>query len=165
MKIKSRKFAPKTEMLKNETHEMTTLMAYITASTFEWQKCISYEETLRIVKYMLHILPKLSDRRTNSGSITVRDALLEAEHRLFLLVQTESFPAPKKDLMKASAINKDSVFLTLSPFIGLNELLRATGRTKQMEIATFDVRPPILLNSQHPLVSLDLQRLHNKHCH
>ena len=53
-KMISRKFAPRTELMKNETHEMTTLTAHVTikASTFEWQKYSSYEKRLRIVAYI-----------------------------------------------------------------------------------------------------------------
>ena len=52
-----------------------------------------------------------------------------------------------------------------SPFLGPNGLLRATGRTKQQEIATFDVKHPVLLDSRHPVVRLYLEHLHRKHCH
>ena len=66
-KIKSRKFAPRTELMKNENHEMTTLTAHVTinASTFEWQNYSSYEKCLRIMAYMLGILPQVSGNRTN----------------------------------------------------------------------------------------------------
>ena len=53
---------------------------------------------------MLRILPKKSGNRTNDGSKNDPDELLEAEHRFFLLVQTESFPANKKNLLKFSPL-------------------------------------------------------------
>ena len=91
--MKSRKFSPGTELRKNETHEMTTLTAHVTinASTFKWQNRSSYEKPLRILTYMLRIVQKFSSNRTSSASITDPDELLEAESRLFLLLQTESF--------------------------------------------------------------------------
>ena len=56
---------------------------------------------------------------------------------MFLPVQTESFPAGnpslKKVFLKSSPISKGSVVEMFSPFIELNELLRATRRTKQLE--------------------------------
>ena len=51
------------------------------------------------------------------------------------------------------------------PFIGPNQMLRATGRIQQLELATFDVKHLILLYSRHPLVHLHLHYLHIKHCH
>ena len=63
-----------------------------------------YEKNLRIVAFMLRILPKKSGNRTNDGSKNDPDELLEAEHRFFLLVQTESFPANKKNLLKFSPL-------------------------------------------------------------
>ena len=49
--------------------------------------------------------------------------------------------------------------------IGPNSLLRAQGRTKHLEVANFDVKYPILLDSRHPAVRLVLEHLHEKHCH
>ena len=58
-KMKSRKIAPGTELIKNETHEMTTFTAHVTinASPFQRQKYSSYGKLFRIVAYMLRILP------------------------------------------------------------------------------------------------------------
>ena len=103
--MKARNLARGTELMKNESHEMMTLTAHVTinASTFEWQNYSSYEKFLLLVAYMLRLLQKFSGNRTNSGSVTYPDELLEAESRLFLLVQTDSFPAEKTILLKSSA--------------------------------------------------------------
>ena len=52
-----------------------------------------------------------------------------------------------------------------SPIIGFNGLLHATGRTKKLEVPTFDMKHPIFLHSRHTLLHLYLQHLHNGHCH
>ena len=62
-------------------------------------------------------------------------------------------------------MSKLSVIKDFSPFIGPNGLLHAQGRTKHLEIANFDVKHPILLDSRHPAVRLFLEHLHEKHCH
>ena len=67
--------------------------------------------------------------------------------------------------MKSTPISTASVLVTFSPFIGPNELLLATERTKQLGVVTFDVKHPNLLDSRHHLVGLLLQKLQNKHCH
>ena len=47
-------------------------------------------------------------------------------------------------------------------FIGPNGLIRATGRVTQLE-KTFDVKHPILLDTNHPAVGLFLDHFHSKH--
>ena len=79
--------------------------------------------------------------------------------------KTKSFPAPKRNSLKSSPISKVSVLITLSPFSGPDELLRATGRTKELEVAIFEVKHLILLGDHHLSLRLCLQKLHNKHCH
>ena len=85
--------------------------------------------------------------------------------KLFYLVQQESFPAEKKSLLKESPLSSSSKILQFSPFIGPQALLRATGRTKQLEVSNFDAKHPILLDSRHPAVRLLLEHLHQSHCH
>ena len=124
-----------------------------------------YEKLLRILAYILRLLPKISDNRTETGSITDPVELEFAEQKLFYLVQSESFSSEKKALMKCLPISKPSVIKNFTPFIGPNGLLRAQGRTKQLEVASFYVKHPILLDSRHPAVRLLLEHLHEKHCH
>ena len=161
-KIKSKKFAPGNGMMKKETHEAMTLTTILTnnASTFEWQKYSSHQKRLRILAYKLPISPKFNGNRTNSGSITDTDELLEAERRLFLLFLAESFPAETKNLLKSAPNSKASALLTLSFFIGHNEPLGPTWRTKQLENAISDVEHLILFDSRLPLVRLYLQHLY-----
>ena len=135
------------------------------AVTLEWQKYSSYEKLLRILAYILRLLPNLSGNRTEIGSITDPAELEFAEQKLFYLVQLESFSSEKKALLKCLLISKPSVLKYFTPFIGPNGLLRAQGRTKQLEVASFDVKHPILLNSRHPAVRFFLGHLHEKHCH
>ena len=135
------------------------------ALTLEWQKYSSYEKLLRILAYILRLLPKFSDNRTKTGSITDLAELEVAEQKFIYLVQSESFPNEKKSLLKCLSISKPSVVKNFSPFIGPNGLLRAQGRTKQLEVASFDVKHSILLDSRHPAVRLFLEHLQEKHCH
>ena len=120
-KIKSRKFAHETEMMKKEIHEMLTLKAHVTtnASTFERQKYSCYEKLLLIVAYMLRILVKFSGTRTNTGYLTDLEDLLEAERKLFLLVQTESFLAKKNNLLKLYPSARLRYWLDFAPSLDL----------------------------------------------
>ena len=67
--------------------------------------------------------------------------------------------------MKSCPHSKSSKIVEFSPFIGPIGLLRASGRTKQLDVATFDMEHPILLDSRHPRVRLFLENLHNNQCH
>ena len=71
----------------------------------------------------------------------------------------------KKCFLKSSPPSESSKIVEFSPFIGPNGLLRASGRTKQLDVASFDTKHPILLESCHPLVRLFLENLHGKQCH
>ena len=100
--------------------------------------------------YMLRLLPKNESKRTDTGCITDPAELDDAQHRMFHLVQFESFNTEKKCLLKSSPLNKSSEIVEFSPFIGPNGLLLASGRTKQLDVASFDMKHPILPDSRHP---------------
>ena len=87
------------------------------------------------------------------------------EQRLFYLIQVESLQVEKSNLLKSTPLSKTSKLAQFSPFIGPNELLRASGRTKNLDIATFDVKHSILLDARHPFVRLLLEHTHVQHCH
>ena len=91
--------------------------------------------------------------------------LENSEQRLLYLTQAESFHAEKSNLLKSTPLSKSSKIVRFSPFIGPNGLLRASGQTRLLETATFDVKHPILLDARHPLVRLLLEHLHSQHCH
>ena len=151
-----------------ETSEFETALSATVigiATTFEWQKCSSYEKLLHVVAYILRLLPKNELYRSNSGLITDPSELQNAQLRLFYLIQQESFPVELKCLLEQYSVSNSSKNSQFSPFIGPQGLLRATGRTKQLTVSTFDAKHPILLDSRHPAVCLYLEQLHETHCH
>ena len=166
-KVKLNKGADSNKVIKTKEHQCTTITATVTeiATTFKWQKYSSYEKLLRIVAYMLRLLPKNESKRTDTGFITDPTELDNAQQRLFHLVQLESFNTEKKCVLKSLPLSKSSKIVGFSPFIGPNGLLRASGRTKQLDVASFDMKHPILLDSRHPLVRLFLENFHINQCH
>ena len=166
-KIKLNNGAHSTKVNETKEHQYTTITATVTeiTTTFKWQKYSSYEKVLRIVAYMLRLLPKNESKRTDNGLITDPTELDNAQQRLFYLVQLESFNTEKKCLLKSLPLSKSSKIVEFSPFIGPNGLLRASGRTKQLDVASFDMKHPILLDSRHPLVRLFLENFHINQCH
>ena len=91
--------------------------------------------------------------------------LENAEQHLFYLSQAESSQVEKSNLLKSTPLNKIFKLAQFSPFVGPNGLLRASGRTKNLDVATFDVKHPNLLDAQHPLVRLLLAHTRVQHCH
>ena len=165
MKTKLKKLNRDKEPCELNYQETTANTANVVfnALTREWQKYSSYEKLLRILVYILRLLPKFSGNRTETGSITDPAELEVAEQKLIYLVQSESFPCETKALLKCLPISKPSVIKDFIPFIGpKNGLLRAQGRTKQLEVVSFDVKHPI---SRHPAVGSFLEHLHEEHCH
>ena len=76
-----------------------------------------------------------------------------------------SHSSEKNTLLKSSPLNRTSKIAQISPFSGPNGLIRASGRTKQLNEATFDVKHPVVLDGRHPLVRLLLEHQHKIHCH
>ena len=101
----------------------------------------------------------------SQAPLWIRLNLKMPNHRLFYLSQAESFHVEESSLLKSTPLSKISKLAQFSPFIGPNGLLRASGRTKNLDVATFDVKHPILLDARHPLVRLLLEHTHVQHCH
>ena len=156
---------PDAKRLYSENSTTMTATATTIATTFEWQRYSSFEKLLRVVAYMLRLQPKNEVYRTDTGSITDPIELENAQQRLFHVIQNESFSSEKRNLLRNSPLSSSSKILQFSPFIGPQGLLRATGRTKQLQTSSFDAKHPILLDSTHHAVRLFLQHLHEKHCH
>ena len=114
---------------------------------------------------MLRLLDKNSLYRCPTVAITDPVELEHAEQRWFYVVQSLSLPSEKSNLLKSSPLSRTSKRAQFSPFLGQNDLIRASGRTKQLNVAIFDVKHPVDLDSRHPLMRLLLEHLHKTHCH
>ena len=150
--------SPKNEVVLNSNADINT-------STFEWHKYSSFEKLLCVVAYLMRLIPKNEAYRSKTCTITDPSELENAQTKLFCLAQSESFPIEKKLLLKNSPLSRSSKLLQFSLFIGPNGLLRATGRTKQLDVSSFDAKHPVLLDSRHPVTRLFLEQLHRAHCH
>ena len=96
-----------TEVIETKEYQCTTYSTTATeiATTFEREKYSSYEKLLRIVAYVLRLLPKNESKRTDTGFITDPAEIDIAQQRLFHLVQLESFNTEKKCLLKSSPLS------------------------------------------------------------
>ena len=84
MKSKVKKRDPDKVATETKYQEMTanTTNVVSNALTLEWQKYSSYEKLLRILVFILRLLPKLCGNRTNTGSKTDSAELEVAEQKL-----------------------------------------------------------------------------------
>ena len=105
-----------TETVYQETTANTASVASnVLTISVEWEKYSSYEKLLRIVAYILRISPKFSCNRTETREITDRVELESAEHKLFFLVQFESFPNENKILLNSCPLRKPSTLKDFPP--------------------------------------------------
>ena len=82
----------------------------------------------------------------------------------YILRNPNPFPQRKGTYWKTHP-SSSSKILQISPFIGPQGLLRATGRPKKLDVLSFDAKDPISLDSHHPVTRLFLENLHRTHCH
>ena len=97
--------------------------------------------------FFLRPLPKNEAYRSITSAITDPSELDNAQTKLFHIVQFESFPTEKKKLLKNSPLGSSSRLLLFSHFIGPQGLLRATSRTKKLDVSSFDAKHPIYLTA------------------
>ncbi|XP_075250920.1 uncharacterized protein LOC142343117 [Convolutriloba macropyga] len=121
---------------------------------FDYKKFSSYFKLVRITAYFLRILPKHAHFRSSDASILRPDELQVAEAKLQFLVQSESFPLEKKQLLDEKHLIRKSPISPYTPFIGPNALIRSSGRIKLLVEADYDIKHPIILDSRHPASSL-----------
>ena len=83
---------------------------------FDYTKFSSYFKLVRITAYLLRILPKHAHFRSSDASILRPDELQVAEAKLQFLVQSESFPFEKKQLLDEKHLIRKKPDLNVYPF-------------------------------------------------
>ena len=129
------------------------------------RKYSSYPKNLRIVTYVLRILPRHATYRSVDGSIVEHEEITAAEKKLQLLTQAESFPIELMQLRSSKKISKRSPIAAYSPFVGPGGLLRSSDRIKRFTELEFSLKHLIILDGGHPLVYIFLRHMHLKNDH
>ncbi|XP_075258504.1 uncharacterized protein LOC142350541 [Convolutriloba macropyga] len=128
------------------------------------RKYSSYPKLLRIVAYVLRILPRHATYRSVDGNIVEPEEVTAAEKKLQLLTQAESFPIELMQRRSSKKISKRIPIAAYSPFVGPGGLLRSSGRIKRFTDLEFSLKLPIILDGRHPLVYIFLRHMHlNNH--
>ena len=129
------------------------------------RKYSSYPKLLRIVAYVLRILPRHATYRSVDRKIVEPEEITAAEKKLQLLTQEESFPIELMQLHSSKKISKRSPIAAYSPFVGPGGLLCSSGRIKRFTELEFNLKHPIILDGRHPLVYVFLRHMHLKNHH
>ena len=112
--------------------------------------CSTFSKVRRILAYVRRFIQNARKKNVKTGSITVQE-LQGSEKQLFKWSQAHLDP---------SVIDKK-----LTPKLDENGLLRAHGRLENVRSLPQELRNPVILPRDHPLVILLLRDLHERRGH
>ena len=114
------------------------------------ENCSTFPKIRRTLAYVLRFVQNTRKKNVKTGPITVQE-LKESENRLFKWNQFH---------LKPSVVDKK-----LIPSLDENGIIRAYGRLEDVRLLPQEVRNPVILPRDHPLVRLLLSHLHEKRGH
>ncbi|XP_014211825.1 uncharacterized protein LOC106641806 [Copidosoma floridanum] len=132
-----------------------------------------FDRFVRVTAYILRWKNSVSQEKTAKSVRPLSCAeLAEAEIRIFLMIQRDSFPqefrrlSPTSDKPKTNTkpFRQGTRFDDLHPFISDRGLLRVGGRLKKSELP-YNQKHPILLPSKHPINDTIIRRTHHANLH
>ena len=149
--------SPFDELVEKQESSLASNVSY-GEKLLDYTKFSSYFKLVRITAYLLRILPKHAHFRSSDASICRPDELQVAEAKFQFLVQSESLPFEKKQLLDERHLTRKSPISPYTPFIVPNALIRSSGRIKRLVEADYNIKHPIILDSRHPAVKLFLKK-------
>ena len=155
---------PDNEVVHTVTMISTVAPKNLNKPVLNWSRFSSYTKVVRVVAYLLRLLPKYKHFRSSAKVYVDPVELDNAEKRLLYLAQTECFPSEKKCLLKETPVQTPSRIAAFSPFLGPDLLIRSRSRLRRLEVINYDAKHPLLLDSKHPLSKLLCEHMHEK-CH
>ena len=112
--------------------------------------CSTFSKIRRTLAYVRRFVHNARKKNVKTGPITVQE-LKESENQLFKWSQIHLVP---------SVIDKK-----LIPSLDENGIIRAHGRLEDARLLPQEMRNPVILPRDHPLVQLLLRHLHDKRGH
>ena len=110
----------------------------------------TFQKVRRTLAFILRFVQKASKRSTHKGPLTVQE-LKDAEKQLFKWTQHK---LDVRAIDKSIVAEKDE-----------EGMIRAHGRLENVRVLPSEMRNPIILPRDHPLVRLLILHLHNKRRH
>ena len=114
------------------------------------ENCSTFPKIRRPLAYVLRFVQNTRKKNVKTGPITVQE-LKESENQLFKWSQFH---------LKPSVVDKK-----LIPSLDENGIIRAHGRLEDVRLLPQEMRNPVILPRDHPLVLLLLRHLHEKRGH
>ena len=114
------------------------------------ENCSTFPKIRRPLAYVLRFVQNTRKKNVKTGPITVQE-LKESENQLFKWSQFH---------LKPSVVDKK-----LIPSLDENGIIRAHGRLEDVRLLPQEMRNPVILPRDHPLVRLLLRHLHEKRGH
>ena len=114
------------------------------------ENCSTFPKIRRTLAYVLRFVQNTRKKNVKTGPITVQE-LKESENQLFKWSQFH---------LKPSVVDKK-----LIPSLDENGIIRAHGRLEDVRLLPQEMRNPVILPRDHPLVQLLLRHLHEKRGH
>ena len=117
-----------------------------------------------LIRSRLNLNSKLINTNISPNSLTASD-IIEAEKKLLLRSQYESFPEEIAALKASKPLNKRSPLAALTPVFDENGLIRINSRIKSAPGVSESVKSLIVLNGRHRIVRLLVRDAHIKAGH
>ena len=114
------------------------------------ENCSKFPKIRGTLAYVLRFVQNTGKKNVKTGPITVQE-LKESENQLFKWSQFH---------LKPSVVDKK-----LIPSLDENGIIRAHGRLEDVRLLPQEMRNPVILPRDHPLVLLLLRHLHEKRGH
>ena len=114
------------------------------------ESCSTFQKVRKTLAFVLRFIKKVSRKSINKGPLTVQE-LKDAETKLFKLTQLK-LDVNKLDKGLIARQDEDGV-------------VRAHGRLENIRTLPAEMRNPIILPRDHPVVKLLVLHLHNKRNH
>ena len=114
------------------------------------ENCSTFPKIRRTLAYVLRFVQNTRKKNVKTGPITVQE-LKESENQLFKWSQFH---------LKPSVVDKK-----LIPSLDENGIIPAHGRLEDVRLLPQEMRNPVILPRDHPLVRLLLRHLHEKRGH
>ncbi|XP_045489828.1 uncharacterized protein LOC123690444 [Pieris rapae] len=119
------------------------------------ENCSSFSRAIRIVAWILRLLPKNKDKRERHLTLA---EVKEAKLKIISHVQEEEFSYEIEKVKRKESIHK-SKLIALNPFLGKDGLVRVGGRLRNAFISE-DMQHPILISHTGRLTNLIIDQAH-----
>ncbi|XP_045525146.1 uncharacterized protein LOC123714731 isoform X2 [Pieris brassicae] len=119
------------------------------------QNCSSFSRAIRIVAWILRLLPRNKDKRERYLTLA---EVKQAKRKIIRNVQEDDFFYEIEKLRRKESINK-STLIALNPYLGQDGLLRVGGRLRNAFISK-DMQHPIIISHTGRLTDLIIDQAH-----